>query len=576
MKKFMLMLAISVLLIFIANSGMAAWPPSGFTEQAADQNTTFRDTVATDVAVLAPLPWWFPSHPAKCNSLHFLRIHHVKGPINPSDADRILIAQPGILEGAAAFYNVAANLVTRAYNEKGKFVEFWAVDRRPNCLEDLNGIRLARSTGNLHDMIDYYYRDKPYKGQHFAGYLNPLTDASWLAEMGMEQTVKDWNAIITRGVPNQSVRQKKVYLGGHSLGGFIVGAYAGWDFDGNPLTTDDAGYNQCAGFFGLETEVSADSMFVTMSNLALDLNALLGPIPDGVVDLMRMGLFERFVAVPGIIDPEIMGLLTGLGYAATVKPKEESDLVAYLPASKSVSFAYRFYHSRTLADVLAASPTITKFRYTNQALLAVFTDNNSMPLSIVNAGLGFFTGGPVAYKYFPYPSSLTEMLEEFPLLDSMLGMLSKGPLVIATDEGSGDIKGPLYGWLNYNELGSAVIPTDSTGKPYTSPDKEVTDINDFSRTVCALPMDFTEKYFPVRLALDCMLGVDVAHKDGLSKRPVIDIMGSDGANMGGGTYPTGTPFIPGYHHLDVLTAAPVQNDGQPEKVTTELLKFIFP
>ena len=212
MRKTMLMLVASALVILIANSSMAAWPPSGFTERAADQNTTFPDTVATDVAVKASLPWWFPSHPAACDTLHFLRIRHVNGPVNPSDADRILMAQPGILEGASAFYNVASNLVTRAYNEKGKFVEFWAIDRRSNCLEDNNGIRLARSTGNPYDFIDYYYRHKVYKGQKFNGFLNPNKDAKWLAEMGMAQTVIDWNEIVRRGIPSQSSPASKKFI----------------------------------------------------------------------------------------------------------------------------------------------------------------------------------------------------------------------------------------------------------------------------------------------------------------------------------------------------------------------------
>ena len=33
-----------------------AWPPAGFTELPADQNTRFPSTVATDVKVAAPLP----------------------------------------------------------------------------------------------------------------------------------------------------------------------------------------------------------------------------------------------------------------------------------------------------------------------------------------------------------------------------------------------------------------------------------------------------------------------------------------------------------------------------------------
>jgi len=555
----------------------STWPPVGFMEDAADQNTTFPDTIATDVQVSAALPASFATHPTECDCLHFLRIRHEMGPVNPSDADRVLIAQPGVLEGASAFYNVGANLVTRAYREKGKFVEFWAIDRRPNCLEDMNGLRLARSTGNLHDMIDYYYRGKPYRGQYFAGYLSPYQDAEWLVDMGMEQTVKDWNAIITRGIPDQSVRQQKVYLGGHSLGGFITGAYACWDFDGDPSTTSDAGYNQCAGFFGLDTLVTPDPMVKIMSGSNVDLSKLLGQIPDGVVNLMRKGWFERFVAVPGVIDPEIMSLLTGLGHAATAKPTQESDLIAYMPDSYSATLSYRFYHSRNLASFLACTPSLTRTRYTNQALLAVFTDDNAMPLSIVRSSTGFFTGGAVADKNFPIPSSLTQVLEQIPSLNAITGMLGGGGVAIATEQGTADTPGPLYGWLNYNELHGATIPEDANGELYTSPDKEVTDINDFARSVGALPMDFVEKYFPLRLALDSMFGVDGAvHTDGVSLRPVIDIIAGDGPNLGGDNNPLGSPIIPGYDHLDVLTAAPVQNDGQPEQVTTHLLDFIFP
>jgi len=557
MRKSILVPAVFVFFFFMAGPGMTAgWPPAGFTEEPADQNTAFPFTKATAVSVYSPLPASCPSHPAACDTLRFLRIRHINGPTNPSDADRILIAQPGVLEGASAFYNVAANLVTRAYNEKGKFVEFWAIDRRSNCLEDLNGLRLARETGNLHDMVDYYYRNKPYKGQYFQGYLKPLTDAKWLAEIGMEQTLKDWNDVITRGIPDSSVRRQKVFIGGHSLGGFLTGAYACADFDGNPSTLDDAGFNQAAGYFALDSLITSKPLLLVQGGDSAVLGYLLGKIPDGAVPLMRKGLFERFISIPGIITPEIMNLLTGVGYAAMVAPNVESDLVAYLPASESVETCYRFYHSKNIWDFLDYKPSLYKFRYTNQALMALFMDDNAMPINIIQASLGFFGGGSVAEKQFPLGSG--------------------GVLAIANDSGTLLKKGPLYRWINYNQIGSVTIPNNNDGVPFTTPEKEVTDANDLARSLGALPMDFVEKYFPMRLAVESMMGSDVVvHPEGVSMRPMINIVAGDGAKLGLDQLPPDSPVIPGYNHLDVLTAAAVQNDGQPEKVTTHLLNFIF-
>lgn len=532
--------------------------------------------MATDVAVDAPLPSSFAAHPAACDKLHFLRIRQIGGPQNPSDADKILIAQPGVLEGASVFYNIAANLVTRARNEKGKYIEFWAVDRRPNCLEDLNGLKLAKSTGNAHDFVDYYYRNKAYQGQHFAGFLNPLTDAAWLVDMGMDQTVKDWNQIITRGIPSQSMRQQKVYCGGHSLGGFITGSYADADFDGNPATTSDAGYNQCAGFFGLDTVVSADGLTAAQFGSNAALSQLLGSIPSGVTSLARQGLFERFVSIPGVLDPEVMNLLTGLGFAAQVKPTTESDLIKYLPADLSVTLAYRFYHSRNILDFLAPVPRIRYFRYTNQALLATFTDDNAMPLTIVRASLGFYKGGSVTDKGFPLSTSQASVLSQIPILGSAVtNLFDPRHLAIPNNSGLFGFGAPLYGWNNYNQLGNVTIPKDSNRAPFTNPSKEATDINDFARTVGASPMDVVEKYFPIRLAVDSMLGTPNTHLEGTSARPILDITAGDGPNMGGGLVPPGSPVIPGYNHLDVMTAAPVQNNGQPEPVSTYLLDFIY-
>ena len=512
------------------------WLPEGFSEEEAEQHMTFPDSVTTHITVYAPLPETFAEHPVQCDYLHFLRIKHINGPDNPSHADRILIAQPGVLEGASAFYNVGCNMVTRAYNERGKYIEFWAIDRRSNTLEDLNGLMFAKESNDPHDFIDYYFREKPYNGKTFAGFLNPYTDpeTEWLVDMGMDQTLKDWNEVITRGIPDQSVRQEKLFLGGHSLGGFLTGAYACWDFDGDPDTTDDAGFNQCAGYFGLDTMVTPGTLVETMSGSSIDLGSILGNVPEGVISLMRAGYFTRFVSLPGVIDPEVMTLLAGLGGASYLWPTDESDNITYMPDTYSSTTSYRFYHSKNLAAALAYTPSIKNIRYTNQALMAVFTDDNAMPIGIVRSSFGFFTGGDVADKNFPLSEAQTEALVAIPGLEALTGFFGGSKLAIGTDDGDSGSEGPLYGWLNYNEIVDAAVPLASDGEPYTSAASEVTDINDFSFSVGSWPLNFTEHYFPMRLAVESMFGTDgIVHPDGVEKHPVIDIIAGDGPNLGG-------------------------------------------
>ena len=84
-------------------------------------------------------------------------------------------------------------------------------------------------------------------------------------------------------IPDQQGRKQKVLCGGHSLGGFITGYFSEWDFDGNRATTDDAGFNQCAGYFALDTAVTSDMTIVTD---ALNL-------PSGVRSMVQMPAIPR-------------------------------------------------------------------------------------------------------------------------------------------------------------------------------------------------------------------------------------------------------------------------------------------
>ena len=62
---------------------------------------------------------------------------------------------------------------------------------------------------------------------------------------------------------------------------------------------------------------------------------------------------------------------------------------------------------------------------------------------------------------------------------------------------------------------------------------------------------------------------------GTSRRPTLTTPAGEGPNLGACVPIDHEVVAAGYDHLDVLTAAPEQNDGRPEIVATSLLEFVM-
>jgi len=512
------------------------------------------------VRVKAPLPASFGAHPAACDWLSYLRYRSSDGPAASAEADRILVAQPGILEGAGAFDSVARDTVARAA-EQGRYIEFWALDRRSNCLEDHTGV----DSGDEHTAVDYYYRGKPVDGRTFAGFAGN-DQLGWMAKLGIEQTVRDQYDLLTAELPDQGLRKRKVLCGGHSLGGVITGYFAAADFDGDPATTTDAGYNQCAGYFALDTTVSTS------------LADLSGSIPDdtdlpdvglgyGVVQAgLDSGVLPRSLSAPVLLNPETMTLLAIAGVGAVQDPNGESDLPSYLPSSTNIEATNRFLFSKDAATFLTGSPTVKDFRLTNAAVLGALLDDNSVPLAFLQSSVGFFDGGSITDKNFPAANGSSGQ-------PALFGTRYKA--IPAQPHG------PLYTWRNYDRVGASDDPghRSSDGTPFTNAGEEVTDIQELARSLARQPLDFTEQYFPTKLVTDIELATSpqvrrlVVHPDGLTADPTLTVLAGDGLLAGRIPADLHPVVADGYQHLDVLTAAPVQNNGQPEPVSTNLARF---
>ncbi|WP_051735613.1 hypothetical protein [Streptomyces sp. NRRL B-3229] len=552
--------ALAVLLTTGAFTGTATGPASAEsarTETAVGSSGGVTETV---VRVKAPLPASFGARPAACDWLSYLRYRSSAGPASSADADRVLVAQPGILEGAGAFDSVARNTVTRSA-QQGRHLEFWALDRRSNCLEDHTGT----ASGDQHTAVDYYYRGKQVAGRTFAGFVGDGR-LGWMARLGIEQTVRDQYDLLAAELPDQKVRKDKVLCGGHSLGGVITGYFATADFDGDPATTADAGQNQCAGYFALDTTVSTS------------LGDLSGSIPDdtglpdiglgyGVVQVgLDSGLFPRSLSAPVLLNPETMTLLAIAGVGAVQDPDGESDLPDYLPRNTNIEATNRFLFSRDTATFLTGSPTVKDFRLTNEAVLGALMDDQSVPLAFLQSSVGFFDGGPVTDKNFPVTNGSS----------AQPGLFGAEYKAIPAEP-----HGPLYTWRNYDRIGDADDPgyRSSDGTPFTAAGKEVTDIQELARSMGTQPLDFTEQYFPTKLVTDLELSTSpqvkrlVVHPDGLTARPTLTVLAGDGLLAGRIPADLHPVVADGYQHLDVLTAAPVQNNGRPEPVSTALTEF---
>src|SRR5205823_2145997 len=80
-----------------------------------------------------------------------------------SSADAVIVSMPGFLAGAADFDQLARHVIEEAA-ARGRHVEFWALDRRANCLEDHRGTDAAARAHDYLAAVRYYFHGQPIDG----------------------------------------------------------------------------------------------------------------------------------------------------------------------------------------------------------------------------------------------------------------------------------------------------------------------------------------------------------------------------------------------------------------------------
>ncbi len=581
--------------------------PRAWTQEEVDAVVTVEERV-----ISAPLPAEWGA-PAACDEIRFLRFRPADGStldpedparVNPDTTDAMLVMLPGILEGANGFEYLGRQMVYMAREQDGLDLEIWAVERRPNRLEDLsvaNYLEAELDAGNLsaaeaaRTAIDYYYLGKEVNGRTFRGWLKD-PDVPFLAEFGLALATEDVFKVIETMVPDPAVRKEKVFVGGHSLGGIMTSMFAGWDRDGDPSTLEDAGFNNCAGLFGLDTTVTPVSAMLDpiLSQLPRGIQDLIGDISADNYAVLVRALREdpnsnRILPFP-MIDAEAMSLLEAVAMLAYYDPESECSVMREVPFSDSAHILLRFLHSRDFQTFMDGVPQITDFRYTNEAMLGIVFDDNFAPLGMIQNSMGFLEGGTVVKKCFPQ----SDLLMSIPLLSDLVGsMLGQGPYFIANDAGPSPFqlgRGPLYRWVNFDETGDVNDPLyqDREGTvTYTSVENEVSDIHDVARVIFKGPLNLTEWYFSTRLMADIVAalfpfgrdyGIDFLHGERIGELPRIEFIAEQGV-LSSGTFmflpvPGERELIKGYNHMDVLTACASTPQRRENEVIRPLIDFV--
>jgi pimeloyl-ACP methyl ester carboxylesterase len=560
--------------------------PRDYTQEDVDRVVTMEEQV-----ISAPLPAEWGA-PASCDEIHFLRFRPrdnstlVRGNrtiANPETTDAMLLMLPGIFEGANGFEYLARQLIYQAKVKDHKNYEVWAVERRNNRLEDLTGMnyiedQINKGNVDMEEAVDayvsYYYKGEPINGKTFDGWLWNQ-DLPFLSEFGLKLDTEDVFKVIQTMVPDPAVRRKKVFVGGHSMGGPMAAYFVGWDLDGNPATTNDAGYNNCAGMFGFDTSLAP------MDGAAPWMPATNTTESDYVnyITTLRDGSNPVVTNTSPFLGAESMASLESIAMAAYYDPDAEDTYIREVPVSEDINWLNRLMFSKDLDTFVQATPTINDFRLTNEALLGMFFDDNFVPTGMVQNSMGFVKGGPVTPKDFPIAMAN--------MIPGMSAMLGTGDYFIPNDAGPADDlgTGPLYSWANFDEIGDASDPnyTDTTGTTtYTTMETEVSDIRDVSRAIFKGPLNLVEWYFSTRLLFDLnavtqtfgpKYDLNYLYGDKLSSMPQVLFLAGEGMN-GGATPGPGLYVCKGYNHLDVLMACANASSRRPSEVIGPLIDFL--
>jgi len=218
-------------------------------------------------------------------------------------APNVLVFEPGTSAAAAYFVPLAKSLV-----EATKGWQVWAVERRENFLENQKvATKVKKGKATPLEFYDYYlgYLGHPEITKHYIPVPNETVE--FAKEWGMNVAVEDLKVVIEEAKKLGG----KVVLGGHSLGGSVVTAYATWDFAGEPgaehlagLVYDDGGSSPLA--------ISEEEAKTSLTKL--DAPTETPWLAFGGIGAPDLGLFSVVGSTLTVVAPKEQSLLEGFAF----------------------------------------------------------------------------------------------------------------------------------------------------------------------------------------------------------------------------------------------------------------------
>jgi len=277
---------------------------------------------------------WMQGYAAPGTPAQYDKVGLIK--VGPSSAKNVLVLEPGTSAAASYFVPLAKWIVSKTPGW-----QVWAVERRENLLEDQSELNLYKDHKvTSTQLFDYYlgYLKNPSITDHYQPVANSTVE--FASQWGMNVAVQDLHVVI------DAAKQLggKVVLGGHSLGGSVVTAYATWDFDGH------AGADQLAGLVyidGGSTSTPISAQAATQQLQALQVPNASPWLAFGGIAAPYAGLFEATGAASALLDPNA----PSLGQTSGLLPP---DIVPSVRVTNLGQYGYALNASTSPSSLLAA------------------------------------------------------------------------------------------------------------------------------------------------------------------------------------------------------------------------------